>query len=145
MLICLVLLFIISRSGFMLFFSIELEIDTKLDAVHHHLPGRAQQAMLPARTRTWWQVGVALLSMAMLVITLFAALSHQHESGALNEDDCIVCNLAVDLFDDVPVTPVAVAWVPLNYYYLLVATAPSPVDLIRRVAPSNCGPPPTPA
>ncbi len=115
-----------------------------LCTVRHHLTGLANQAtLLPARARARWQAGVALVSMLTLVVMLFAAVSHQHASGALDEDDCIVCNLAFDTLDDIPAAPlVAEPSAPANFYYLLVSTPPSMVDLFHPVSPPSCGPPP---
>jgi hypothetical protein len=111
--------------------------------VHHHRAGLAKQAkLLPARARAWWLAGVTLVSMLALVVMLFAAVSHQHASGAPDEDDCIICNLAFDALDHVPNIP-AVVEIPTSatFYYLLVSMPTTLVDVFRSISPPGCGPP----
>ena len=112
--------------------------------VRHQLKGLARQGkLLPVRARARWQMGVAFVSMVALVVMLFAAVSHHHASRAIDDDNCIVCNLAFDTLDDVPVPSLVVETPALtNFYYLLVSTPPSLVDVFHPVSPPSCGPPP---
>ena len=95
---------------------------------------------IPARVLWHWMV--ASVTMLTLVVMLFAATSHVHATGALDDDACVVCNLAFDSLDDVPVVPtVVIKPAVTNFYYLLVSTPPSLVDVFHPISPPSCGPP----
>jgi hypothetical protein len=127
----------------MVFFCLRLENGTMFNSMRTELKGPAKRgALLPARALALWRMGIVLLSMLTLIVMLFATVSHQH-TAAVSDDDCIVCNLAFDTLDDVPVPLQMVEMAAVtNFYYLLFWAPPSLVDAFHSVSPPSCGPPP---
>jgi hypothetical protein len=145
--ICLVLLFFVCRQNFVVFFFIESENDIMLNGASNRLKGLARHGTcLPAPARRLWQHWVVVASMLALMSMLVAAVAHEHTSSAIDDDSCLVCNLAFDTLDEIPVEPVVTETpAAAHYYTLLVPASPSLVQVATPAAPAGCGPPPLPA
>lgn len=113
------------------------------NSLRNRLTGLAQRgAQLPVPARAGWQRWATMLSMLALLVMLFAAGSHQHAYGGADEDNCIVCTLAFDTLDQIPVIPALVESQQLaNFYYVRVATPSSLIDVFHSIPPPSCGPP----
>jgi hypothetical protein len=114
-----------------------------LYSVRQQLRGLAyQRKLLPARAHAPWQLCVAWVSMLTLLVVLLAAAGHQHRAVALDDENCIVCDLAFDSMDDIPAAPVVADMAAVfNFYYLLISEQPSRVDVFHPLSPPSCGPP----
>lgn len=115
-----------------------------LNGASDSLEGRMRQAIcLPARARLLWQHWAVVASMLALISMLVATVAHVHASSAIDDDNCLVCNLAFDTLDEIPLEPVVMETpAATHYYYLLVSPTPTLLHVSTPAAPAGCGPPP---